>query len=172
MGRILHVLSLLCTLLGLAFTNAHQDSEFLRDCRQAGFDPLQLACPTCDLLPASHQEACRSCCLDYKSQQVNLRRYPYAVVVPNLYFEEVMSLVREDWSVLMEKLGPERLRKLEPSEHPQISSAILWFNSPPPPKASRKDLLSIAVDRTDLHGWKRDDIREMLLVLVEGKDNA
>lgn len=46
-------------------------SSFVAECRQAGFDPFQLACTTCSLLVGSKSDdihtKCRQCCQSWKS---------------------------------------------------------------------------------------------------------
>jgi hypothetical protein len=36
-------------------------------CREQGFDPMRLACPTCEMLPGDHQTACKACCQSSKA---------------------------------------------------------------------------------------------------------
>jgi hypothetical protein len=50
------------------------------ECREQGFDPMRLACSTCDLLPVDHQPACKACCQSYMDLS-HRRTRPYEAAV-------------------------------------------------------------------------------------------
>lgn len=139
-------------LSGIAATNTDNDADHytpvlnkrmdIRDCRQKGFDPMRLACPTCDLLPVTVQETCQSCCQSYLATKRRTNPYQSAVLVqstwnqqqqqPNPYPSELDMLLedKDEWErILQEKGGNTRLqiitRNIQPTMNPS-SERDLW----------------------------------------------
>lgn len=122
----------------------------IRECRQKGFDPMRLACPTCNLLPEEFQEACKGCCQSYLGVKRRTNPYQAAVLVksssdsiqklgqqPGRFQTEIDMLLddKEEWTKLLkEKGGKERLqvmiRNLEQDEN-----------------TSERDILSLLIRR-------------------------
>lgn len=145
----------------------------LETCRSAGFDPYQLACSTCNLLPAANQETCRSCCVSYKTLEKSATRYGAAVLLhPRQfggYFKDLSEMVDEDWDELLKQKGSDRLVMKDVSMTSRRPS-LLWFHEKDLPSdienISVEDLEVLAAEKVDLQGWKRDDIREMIKAIV------
>jgi hypothetical protein len=87
---------------------------WMQGCRQQGFDPAQLACVTCNLMPTQAIKAtCLSCCQSYKDvvltgggrfdkpHQAAILVLPKGMPVP----EEVQKLLTDDWQQLVESKG-------------------------------------------------------------------
>jgi hypothetical protein len=145
----------------------------VESCRNAGFDPWQLSCSTCDLLPASVTAKCKSCCLSYKTLEKRTHRYEAAVLVhANIanYFPEIDSLLNEDLEGLLEKKGEQRLVVKKTSGGGNMyqpnPSIIFWFDEIPSADLDVYELESKSVESMVLDGWKRDDVRDMLLALL------
>ena len=68
----------------------------IENCKHAGFDPLQLACTTCTLLPKKHQSKCEDCCQSYKTLEKQSKRYEVAILVNTGFPEAVQELLKED----------------------------------------------------------------------------
>ena len=160
-------------------------------CRQRGFDPWQLACQTCDLLPSSVVADCRDCCQPYKDTQSLRKPYQSAVlVVPQqqqsqnaVMDSELEMVLREDWDDLVQKLGGStRLQKISVTVDGDQFINNFWMVRAPPaevhfleerlPAVSSSTRLSKtmiadkAKETITLYGWKRDDIRDMIQTLL------
>jgi len=153
---------------------ASEETTALQSCRAAGFDPYQLACSTCDLLPEAYYDKCKSCCLSYKTLEKRTKRYQAAVVahatrIPG-YFTEITDMVDQDWKELVSQKGKERLIFKDTSDMPD-TPAILWFQELPENVNSMgvPELERLAQDKQILIGWKRDDVREMLKAIIPDK---
>lgn len=163
---------LIVSVLLLTFAIATATTS-LESCREAGFDPYQLACNTCDLLPVIHQEKCRSCCVSYKTVDKAYRRYRAAILLYTgqaaSYYPELNSMVTEDWTELVDQKGSDRLVLKDISGMP-LYPCILWFQEDLPPNSKSmkvQELERLASDRVELRGWKRDDLREMIKAIVQ-----
>ena len=176
-----HFLTAAIILLGLlgnsraATTTTTMGAMSVDSCRASGFDPYQLACPTCDLLPLDYQETCQSCCVAYKAVEKTSRRYYAAMLLHTQqaasYYPELNSMINEDWDDLVRQKGRDRLLLKDLSEMAYHRPCILWFQEPLSAKAAKSMNLSelerLASDRVDLYGWKRDDVREMIKAIVQ-----
>lgn len=161
--------------------------SYIEGCKRSGFDPLQLACTTCTILPASHQSRCNDCCQSYKTLEKQSKRYQLAILVVNPGVPEaVKELLRDDKDRILERKGPKRFMVYDKSDEEedemarmmgmlygrrQEPSEILWFDKPPPTRSfSLEELSDMADDVTVLasghRGLGRDDIRDMLLTLL------
>ena len=165
--------------------------EWVTGCRHYGFDPLQLACQTCQLLtklPQQQQEICKECCQPYKDTQSLRKPYQSAIlVVPpkQLMDDELTTFLREDWDDLVERQGGfTRLQKINMKN--DKSSSLLqqgfWFIRTPAEvhffderlsssssniqDLSEEDIAVMAKETMQLYGWKRDDIRDMIQTLL------
>jgi hypothetical protein len=159
----------------LAATRGTQaDPISVEACRHAGFDPWQLSCSTCELLPEAVKEFCQSCCLSYKTLEKRTHRYQAAVLIHTKkmphYFPEVDTLLKEDLDSIWEKKGSARLVIKDVSSRPE-PSAIFWFDEIPASWGNMDvdELQQKAAEIIVLDGWKRDDVRDMLLALLPDK---
>jgi hypothetical protein len=152
--------------------------SFLNDCKDAGFDPMQLACTTCEILPMEHQSKCRDCCQSYKTLQKRSKRYEKAVLLNTGFPEAVKELVRDDVDAIREQKGAARFHVQDLAVDMDMMgmmgffqpepSAILWFDTPASDDDTTDDLMSKADEITVLsgRGLGRDDVRDMLLAML------
>ena len=146
----------------------------VESCREAGFDPWQLSCSTCELLPETVVSKCQSCCLSYKTLKKRTNRYQAAVLLNSGGNHEVDTLIDEDWDSMYEEKGQRLILKKGSIGGGmmmfQLSpSMIFWLDEIPPNGADLELIESKAVESIVLDGWKRDDMRDMLLALLPGK---
>lgn len=146
-------------------------------CRAQGWDPSQLACTTCDLLPVTMQSSCRTCCQSYKDVSRITKPYAAAVlVVPESAAMggsgDLSEFVTHDWDALVQTKGSKVLQKQTQSRGGAYGffaapAVLYFFNAPLPTKAlSATDLNQRAEERIYVDGWKRDEIRDMLESLL------
>eukprot|EP00977_Amphora_coffeiformis_P018698 scaffold6655_cov169-Amphora_coffeaeformis.AAC.15 len=149
----------------------------VNECKALGFDPSNLACHTCQLLPAQHVSNCQACCASFRDVSMIQKPYEAAVLVvpgPQGVSEEIKKLLEEDWDTLVEKKGNGRLRLVE---NPVGSSSSYFFGMTPvylyffddkkvSVSTSLRDLEGGAQETLVLNGWKREDIRDMLQALL------
>jgi hypothetical protein len=159
-------------------------ADWVATCRNQGFDPEQLACSTCDILPLLVDE-CRACCQDWLDTPHMNKPYEAAILIDRGSLStELSQFLSEDWdSVVSNKGGTSRLRRVE--QYPTLGhtgggsrsqsffsssyqpSTILFFNDKAEAKEKDVDLLTTkAVETVSLDGMKRDDIKNMLLALL------
>ena len=162
-------------------------ADAVASCRNAGFDPWQLSCETCNILPYDSSSPviskCLSCCQSYKTLEKRTHAYQGAILLHSNaagFFPEIDSFVDEDLEKIAEQKGEERFRVIKfPGggrgmfNHPQ-PSAILWFDEKPPKNedsagTSIFELQNLAKETIILDGWKRDEVREMLLAILPDK---
>lgn len=186
-----------CTAATNNDSNSYDDDKILniRDCRERGFDPMRLACPTCDLLPEHFREACRKCCQSYLDA-AKRRTTPYqaAVLVKattqqhagGRFPTELDMLLedKEEWDkILNEKGGKERLQVMtrnvqRPNSEPNLLSVLLRYRPPVEvllldetlPTAgttlSYDKLKEKATEIISLQGLSKDDIKDLLMTLL------
>ncbi|GAX09683.1 hypothetical protein FisN_19Lu163 [Fistulifera solaris] len=111
----------------------------VQECRWKGFDPMRLACSTCDWLPQSTKKKdCQQCCQSYFSSSftaaTNQRRttpYQAAVLVQSsssstLFFPNALDRLladKEEWEKIRnEKGGDQRLQVITTGTLPQHHS--------------------------------------------------
>ena len=137
-------------------------------CREKGFDPLQLSCSTCDLLPESVTYKCKSCCLPYKTLEKRTHRYQAAVLIDSKMSQEIDTLIKEDWEDIVAKKGNRISVKTVPGGGMFYSSPsiLFWFDQIPSSALDVEELQELAKETIFLDGWKRDDMRDMLLALL------
>jgi len=140
-------------------------SMSLEACRTAGFDPYQLACSTCDLLPMTtplqeeQQTQCKSCCLSYKTLEKTSRRYGAAVILyahkdyeasGSSFFSDLNSLIKEDWTDLVQLKGKNHvilkdISSMQMSEY-YHRPTLLWLDD----DTNNKDKKKVATLNSDL----------------------
>jgi hypothetical protein len=174
----------------------HAQRLSVEACRTLGFDPWQLSCETCRLLTGSSVSSllldhCHACCQSYKTLEKRTRAYGGAIVlhsnIPRAY-PEIDSFLEQDLkSIIWTKKGKDRVVVTTMPGGGQRGgmsnmmmgmgmgnmygppSAILWFDDLPPTNdmgISISELQQRAKEIIILEGWKRDDIRDMLLALL------
>lgn len=155
---------------------------YIEECRVFGFDPLQLACTTCAVLPVRYQNKCERCCTSYRSLEKVSKRYELAVVLSTGYPPSLQEFLEEDKDLVLNQKGRNRLMLHEVPVDPMMGmfmgqtmsepSAIFWFDEKQTGSLDLDDLASKASEITVLvdRGLGRDDIREMLLALLPDKE--
>jgi hypothetical protein len=156
---------------------AVSNTDWLEDCRQAGFDSTQLACATCALLPVENQKDCLECCQSYKDVEHISKPYEAAVLVVSgrSAGEEFQKFLDEDWDDLVKTKGADRLLQIPVGS--RGGGGFSSFFAPPTvlylldeqhagEQKSASAYASIAKETLHLDGWKRDDIRDMLKTLL------
>jgi hypothetical protein len=173
---------------------AAEDGDWIEDCRAAGFDPMQLACRTCLVLPAAavaghHQKKkCSECCQTWKDVERITKPFASAVLVlPSSQQDaELKTFLEEDWDGMVRSRGASRLQQLTRTQQQQQRSRSSMFSflvAPPPAEllfleepllmdsaAGLDDyydtVRSRAKEVVQLDGMKRDDLRDMLATLL------
>ena len=147
-----------------------------KECKAVGFDPSNLACSTCKLLPEEHVSNCQACCESFRD--VSMIRKPYeaaVLVVPGTQGvpEEVKKLMVDDWDKIVEEKGDSRLRLVENPAASQsyfygVTPVYLYFFDDKKVAGSTalRDLEGAAQESISLRGWKREDMRDMLQALL------
>lgn len=139
---------------------------YVRDCMDTGFDPWQLACSTCNILPKSVKEKCFSCCQSYKNLEKKARRFEAALLLDSGLTPAVDELLNEDYDNIMKQKRGLQVRKLQGgSMFQKEPSTILWFDKALDPRESSA-LETLASEVMVLDGLSRDDLRDMLLSLL------
>lgn len=160
-----------------------QPHDWLKMCREFGFDPEQLACSTCNILPEAFSKNCTRCCQSWLDTKRIAKPYAAAVLIDRgSKSTELGSFLDEDWTDLVVAKGGRKSKVLQRVEYyPSMTSSssfftmsrpstILFFNSTAYTKNTNDvEKLSIAaVESVSLDGMKRDDIKKMLSALLPG----
>ena len=151
--------------------------SYLKDCRTAGFDPLQLACTTCAILLEQHQDKCKECCQSYRTLEKRTKRYEMAVLLNTGFPESVQELVRDDMDTILEQKGSGRFHVRDYGVNMdnmmgmmfrQQPSVIFWFDKPISIDSAIEEMAEKADELTVIsgRGLGRDDMRDMLLTLL------
>lgn len=155
-------------------------------CRSQGFDPMRLACSTCDLLPAEDlMIACKECCQSYMDLS-RLRSKPYVAAVlvqagrSGGVIEELVADT-EAWENLVNEKGG-RLQVLKRGGGGQfdmmemlmrggsgLASEVLLLDEKLP-KAGEdldyEDVAGKAEEVISLQGLSKDDIQDLIKTLL------
>lgn len=146
-------------------------------CRESGFDPQQLSCDTCELLQQAAaeskqiHEACLECCQSHKTLHGQPQRYEYAVLVYNVGGDEMKSFVEESVEEIRVTKGKGRLELVPILQRRIMPSTLYWFESMPPAVDGSVDAKvmayqSTAKERVRVEGWRKEDLKDMLLTLL------
>jgi hypothetical protein len=167
-------------LLGLfVLSTLASAADWVSDCRNGGFDPANLACSTCALLPIDLQPECHSCCARWLDTPRTTKPYTSAVLLQRgKAGGELESFLKEDWEGVLDTVTAKRLRKLQVSgggasfSSPYsffarpVPSQIFFYDTPMTTANDEATLAMTAADVYDLDVLKRDDIKDMLLTLL------
>jgi hypothetical protein len=144
---------------------------YARDCMDAGFDPWQLACSTCNVLPELVKIKCLSCCQSFKTLEKQAHHYKAALLLDNGISAAVDELLNEDYDKLLEQRKGLQVRKAQGGGMFRTEpSAIFWFDEPPEVGENVATLKTLASEVMILDGLNRDDLRDMLLALLPDAD--
>ena len=169
--RLFH--SLVCALLLSACVLAENLEE---SCRYRGFDPQQLSCDTCDLLLSDDIKAvCLECCQSYKTLHGQPQRYGYAVLVYNAQNEEMTKFVQESLNDVRHTKGSHRLQVIQSpgGMYGMMPSTLFWMEESLPNTDGQsldyklRLYQGMAKDQVTVEGWKKEDLEDMLLTLLE-----
>ena len=168
--------------------------SYIKNCKLAGFDPSQLSCTTCKLLPKQHKNKCEECCSSYKTLDKQSKRYKAAILI-DTGSKAVEELLIEDKDKILEQKTGLHIKKVNISGGNDMMmqmmmmqpepSVILWFEKSPydddgdgqllSSSASDDTFLDSLTGQADevmiLDGLGRDDIREMLMDLLPDREN-
>lgn len=150
------------------------------ECRERGFDSSNLACATCDLLPLyplEHQASCLKCCQSFRDVDMIQKPYEKAILVTagRQAGEEIAKLLQDDWDGLVAEKGKDRLQMIE---SPGLTGNHFYFSAAPSfifffdnlqavsSSTSIESLEKAAAETILLKGWKREDMKDMLQVLL------
>jgi hypothetical protein len=139
-GRFVAAVSVIAVMMALACgvdasslpAVTPEEEDWLSSCRHAGFDPFQLACSTCQLLPpptssssspsSSLSDACLRCCQPYKDVERIRKPYEAAVLIIHHHKSggnggggnkgEFDQFLDDDFDQLVQAKGEHRLGKL------------------------------------------------------------
>lgn len=165
------------------------DQSLLEYCRSVGFDPWQLSCETCDLLPTRNniQKNCNACCQSYKTSERMTKPYESAVLVhrdgsssrlSHNADSEMDQFLNEHWNDLVKQKGSNRLSKLVRDDSASSarfmlmrppSQMLLWFDTIVEPGLKMKEYKEAAKEIIYLDGYKKDDMKDMLSTLLPDK---
>ncbi|MGK3745962.1 MAG: hypothetical protein ACI8RD_014339 [Bacillariaceae sp.] len=175
-------------------TTAATELSYIKNCKLAGFDPSQLSCTTCKLLPKQHKNECEECCSSYKTLDKQSKRYKAAILI-DTGSKAVEELLNEDKDVILEQKTGLHIKKVNIGGGNDMMmqmmmmqpepSIILWFEKSPYDEDDGQLLSSSASDDTFLDsltgqadevmildGLGRDDIREMLMDLLPNREKS
>jgi hypothetical protein len=150
--------------------------DWVGECRESGFDPDQLACQTCKILPTKFVAMCEKCCQSWLDTKRITKPYAAAILIDRSTGGDVATFLEKDWEELLTAKGTDRLQKLSTTKD-QFNffmarpSQILFFDdlSVLANGKAASDVVSlakVAVDSYNLDGMKREDIKDMLLTLL------
>ena len=175
-------------------TTIATELSYIKNCKLAGFDPSQLSCTTCKLLPKQHKNKCEECCSSYKTLDKQSKRYKAAILI-DTGSKAVEELLNEDKDKILEQKTGLHIKKVNISGGNDMMmqmmmmqpepSVILWFEKSPydddgdgqllSSSASDDTFLDSLTGQADevmiLDGLGRDDIREMLMDLLPDREN-
>ena len=176
---------LLWFLLQNYFTTAEVSIE---ECRQKGFDPLHLACSTCDKLISVDpklKEPCYACCQFFLDVTNRLQPYVSAVLVrvqsPYGRGSVVDELLQdENWESFVQKELGGRLQVLTIDDVPRsrsmmyqlqqlqqrLSGEVFFLETELPKQLSHETVQKLAKERISLRDLNKDDVKDMLQTLI------
>jgi hypothetical protein len=158
--------------------HATPPTDWVAECRAFGFDPDQLACQTCDILPTQFIAKCQICCQSWLDTKRITKPYAAAILVDRGTGGDVATFLKDDWDDILKTKGNYRLLRLSATkEQSQYTlfmlrpSQLLFFDDASV-VSNRKltsdlpSLVKLAADSYYLDGMKREDIKDMLLTLL------
>jgi hypothetical protein len=152
--------------------------DWVMECRDLGFDPDQLACQTCDILPSQFIAKCQLCCQSWLDTKRITKPYAAAILIDRGTEGDVATFLKDDWDDILNTKGKHRLLRLPATkDQSQYSlfmvrpSQLLFFDDASV-LSNRKltsdlsSLVKLAADSYYLDGMKREDMKDMLLTLL------
>jgi hypothetical protein len=189
---LMMMIALLLVLIGANVENVAAESGnnktlTLDECHELGFDPLQLACETCNTLSSwlpSEQivlKNCLSCCQVYRDlPRAQPQRYQAAILVhatgQNEHLDNLMNNDKFE-EVVKNQKGSRRFQRVEVPMHAvmMVPSHIYWLDylldgGRSYDISSLEQFEAKAKETVTLDpSWKTDDIRDMILTLLADK---
>lgn len=170
---------LLFTIVWAAISNVLVAADWITECNEAGFDPEQLACQTCLILPLEFLDKCQKCCQSWLDIKRITKPYAAAVVIDRGSQGDVETFFKENWDEVIEQKGTHQLQKIQtPKEQQQFHffmprpSQVLFFDDSTTVIKNNKllydlpKLVKMAKEIVNLDGMKREDMKDMLLTLL------
>lgn len=100
----------------LSSSNNSKNNNWYDECIVSGFDPNQLACKTCQLVPLSVQTKCLDCCQSYMDTERITKPFQSAVLIllsKSVPSEgELGTFFKDDWDTILETKGTDRIVKI------------------------------------------------------------
>ena len=154
-------------------------ADWVADCNEFGFDPEQLACHTCQILPVEFLHQCQTCCQNWLDIKRITKPYAAAVVIDRGSVGDVETFFKENWDEVIERKGTHQLQIIQtPREQQQFHffmprpSQVLFFDDSIAIIKNNKltydlsKLTKMAKEIVNLDGMKREDIKDMLISLL------
>lgn len=159
-------------------------------CRDRGFDPSQLACATCDLLPYEFVPGCQSCCQSWRpnlsgddSSSNSIWKVEAAVLVCDPTADgDLGDFLRDDWAAMVDSLTPGALVRVDREPNmdafaymrmgasPTQSTLYLFRNKRHAQKSTDPDTLAkFASEQVVLSSLNRDEIKDMLQTILPSR---
>jgi hypothetical protein len=168
------------TMSGTATTTS---ADWVHSCRTAGFDPDQLACSTCEVLKqhgaAIHDYSkCQECCQSwYDTKRIHKPYEAAALIIRGPPNDEVSNLLNDDWDAIVGAKGRSRVWHVQVGGGAESqggslfsvrsSHQLLLFDTQI--VSNTQDLMLLnkqAVEKYNLDGLSREDMKDMLLTLL------
>jgi hypothetical protein len=151
-------------------------ADWVAECNDAGFNPEQLACQTCQILPTEFITECQKCCQTWLDTKRITKPYAAAVVLDRGSGGDVASFFKENWDEVQQAKGTHQLQKMQTAKE-QFNffqarpSQVLFFDDSSIIKKNKvtldiPGLVKRAVEIVNLDGMKREDMKDMLLTLL------
>jgi hypothetical protein len=157
-------------------------ADWVADCYESGFDPDQLACQTCHVLPVEFLENCQQCCQSWLDTKRITKPYAAAVVIDRGSSGDVETFFKENWDEVLDQKGTHQLQIIKtPKEQHQFHffmprpSQVLFYDDSTTVIKNNKlvydvpKLVKMAKEIVNLDGMKREDIKDMLLSLLPAR---
>jgi hypothetical protein len=153
-------------------------ADWLTACTESGFQPEQLACQTCTVLPNEFVEQCERCCQSWLDVKRIAKPYAAAVLVDRGSSGDVETFFKENWHEVLAIKGAHQLQKIDTPREQKYQffmarpSQVLFFDDSSSIitgnklKVDLSTLMETAKEVVNLDGMKREDIKDMLLTLL------
>jgi len=157
-------------------------ADWIQECRTTGFDPEQLACSTCAILPSQVQDSCRACCSEWLGTERISKPYQAAVLVERgSGGGEVGGFLKEEWENVVQEKGASRLKHIQDENGGAaagrfslmmyggfLPSVLLFFDSMEVMSKTNdiSKLTAAAKESISLDGLEKADLKDMLLTLL------
>ena len=150
-------------------------SNLLESCLSRGFDPTNLSCDTCALLSATdYHSVCLECCQSYKTLNSKTSRYKQAILVHSHGSEEIDKFIDEELEGIQQTKEGFSVEKAEiprgaMSFFSMTPNVLYFFKGDAPKTEDNTAYTDLAQETIILHGWSKDDLKDMINTLLPDK---